>query len=349
MPLNGPVDIGVDQFVDTDGDEMPDWWEIGNDLDPSVNDANVASGDEGETNLQTYNDYATQTTMEDLTAEPPPEAIIQDDTYKLAADGSGIDVKGSWAEASGPGESGTTYLIATGSGSGEVDFIPNIPATGSYEVFMQWPYGAGSRANFNTKTEVEVDGLPGVSTFTVDQSRQSNKWNSLGVFAFSKGVGSSSGRVVIRRPAVSGTASGAAAPVVADAVRFVPVPMNATLTAVGTNTEGTVTFTPRAKWSKVDLSAKSGATARAVRTSKTPAATVAFVPNLRVPGFYKVSLRWQRVGLSGTNGDAPNVQVDVVSAEGPFQTFINEQSPSLCGQWVQISNTNTTLEPLEGA
>jgi len=51
---DGSPDIGVDEYVDTDGDGMPDWWETENGLNPlDSSDANVVD-DSGLTNLQEY-------------------------------------------------------------------------------------------------------------------------------------------------------------------------------------------------------------------------------------------------------------------------------------------------------
>ena len=57
--ISSIVDIGVDEYVDTDGDGLPDWWEIDNNLDPNDSTGdNGANGDpdnDGLGNTEEYN------------------------------------------------------------------------------------------------------------------------------------------------------------------------------------------------------------------------------------------------------------------------------------------------------
>ncbi len=50
---NGIVDIGADEYLDSDGDAMPDWWEKLNWLDPNTPDGSDSDGD-GLTDSQEY-------------------------------------------------------------------------------------------------------------------------------------------------------------------------------------------------------------------------------------------------------------------------------------------------------
>ena len=54
-PCGAVADLGWDEFVDTDGDGMPDWWEVLTGLHPNdPSDADLDSDGDGWTNLEEY-------------------------------------------------------------------------------------------------------------------------------------------------------------------------------------------------------------------------------------------------------------------------------------------------------
>jgi len=54
-PIGSNPDIGMDEFLDTDGDHMPDEYETRYVLDPGIHSASADSDDDGVTDLQEYN------------------------------------------------------------------------------------------------------------------------------------------------------------------------------------------------------------------------------------------------------------------------------------------------------
>ncbi|THF84587.1 golvesin C-terminal-like domain-containing protein [Cohnella fermenti] len=139
-----------------------------------------------------------------------PDPIIVDN-----ADSSGVTKIGTWTTASTQTDRyGANYLhdANTGKGTKSVTFTPELPISGTYEVYMMWP------EHFNREDAVQVDiAYSGAtSTVPVDQRSNGGVWNLLGTYAFQAGT---SGSVTIRNDALA-TPDGY---VVADAVKFVPV------------------------------------------------------------------------------------------------------------------------------
>jgi hypothetical protein len=56
--INGRVDIGADELLDTDGDGLPNWWEQAYFGDPNAASANADPDADGLTNLQEYEFYS---------------------------------------------------------------------------------------------------------------------------------------------------------------------------------------------------------------------------------------------------------------------------------------------------
>ncbi len=107
---------------------------------------------------------------------------------------------------------GTNYIHDndTGQGTKTAQFVPELTGTGSYEVFVRWTAGW----NRATNAPVYVAHSGGTYMERVDQKENNNTWYSLGTFAFSAGT---TGSVTLGNDGANGH-------VIADAVKFTPVP-----------------------------------------------------------------------------------------------------------------------------
>ena len=52
--VNGTIDMGAYEYYDSDNDGLPNQWEIDNNLDPNVSDADADSDDDGQSNMSEY-------------------------------------------------------------------------------------------------------------------------------------------------------------------------------------------------------------------------------------------------------------------------------------------------------
>jgi hypothetical protein len=98
-----------------------------------------------------------------------------------------------------------------GDGNRKAYWQPTLPAAGRYQVLVY--YGDDPIKDHATDASFTVKHAGGETTATVSFRENCRKWNSLGEFEFEKGEG---GSVML-----SNAASGH---VVADAVKFIPVP-----------------------------------------------------------------------------------------------------------------------------
>ncbi len=114
-----------------------------------------------------------------------------------------------WAPATAPGQWLTDYVSqATGDSAGEVEWRPDIPAAGPYEVAVWIPATTAARPNNATYT---VHHAGGSSQVEIDQAVGEVRWMSLGTYTFAAGT---TGRVTLSSTAQAGTY------IVADAARF---------------------------------------------------------------------------------------------------------------------------------
>jgi RHS repeat-associated protein len=329
-------DIGVDEYNDTDGDEIPDWWELENkdllSLDPNVPDSGgkVDSTDPAElTHKGKYDEFVALS----FDAEDPPEAepddiMITVDDLDLSPDGDQIvrTPLNLPAVETPDGQHGLSYYKLSHPGE-SVEFIPNIPESGSYEVRMWWPKGSFGSAKIDV---LYANGERDVVTpVTVNQQRPSKNWLDLGTFAFRKGT---AGRVIVK-------ASANGQPVAADAVSFVKIDPAVVVRAVGKNFDrNDHKAAPRSAWIVRNLARVPGVTATKVRISRRPGASFSFRPNLKVPGTYRVYIRHQKLG-NKKNGRA---EVHVYHSNG-VTAFTGTSGPtpsidqaSQRGSWVPL-------------
>jgi hypothetical protein len=126
-------------------------------------------------------------------------------------DSTGVTLVGTWvASTFAPPFNGSNYLHDgnTGKGTKSIRFTPNLPTSGTYEVFAWWA-ASTDRA---TAVPFDITSVSGTTTVPVNQRLNGYQWRSLGTYTFNAGTG---GSVLIR---TTGTTDGY---VMADAVRFV--------------------------------------------------------------------------------------------------------------------------------
>ncbi len=134
---------------------------------------------------------------------------------------------------SAPGHWGADYRYRTttgyGSAYGEVEWRPNLPSAGLWQVSIYYPQGT----NRAPDAPFTVQHAGGSTTYLVDQQHNGGQWNVLGTFQFNAGT---SGRVWLSNNASPSV-------VIADAVRFTPV-SGAALTMTVSPADGGSTTPP---------------------------------------------------------------------------------------------------------
>jgi hypothetical protein len=116
---------------------------------------------------------------------------------------------GEWVKSTNvAGYSGDDYHIsAVESRASTARFVPDIPATGDYDVFLRWT-AAENRAQ---RVPVEVKHADGTATLAVNQRERNGVWVKLGRWSFTKGK---SGSLLLDSSDTTGR-------VVADAARWI--------------------------------------------------------------------------------------------------------------------------------
>ncbi|MDF1478145.1 NEW3 domain-containing protein [Leifsonia sp. H3M29-4] len=93
---------------------------------------------------------------------------------------------GHWISSGLPGfEKTISRYSATGVTGGSVRWTPDLPASGTYEVFVWFPANSGS----TTSASYTVHHASGDSTASVNQSTSGGSWVSLGSYSFAAGSG----------------------------------------------------------------------------------------------------------------------------------------------------------------
>ena len=124
-------------------------------------------------------------------------------------DSTGVEITGTWKYSrSSQGYYGQNYIHDDHKSQGHksVRFTPEIPHTGTYEVFARWT----SHSKRATNVPIDIVHANGTARVVVNQKRNGGEWVSLGTYTFDAGT---EGSVVIRNNGANGY-------VVADAVRF---------------------------------------------------------------------------------------------------------------------------------
>jgi hypothetical protein len=143
-----------------------------------------------------------------------PELVSASDLTVDNTDIPAVTVAGAWSPSTGtPGYLGTNYVHDgnTGKGTKSFSFKPGVPSTRNYRVYARWP------AETNRATNVPVDIVTSsgaVTTVTINQQTNSNKWTLLGTYTLAP----ANVEVKFRNAGTNGY-------VVADGVRVIPVPV----------------------------------------------------------------------------------------------------------------------------
>jgi len=163
--------------------------------------AAVSSGSTSQSNLVAFGSL-----------NKPAVQVIKDN-----ADSTGVIVTGPWVTSSvssggTAGYYGPNYLSDNKANKGQcsVEFIPTLPNTASYDIYLRWI--ASSHAASNVPVSITYAG--GSAQVTANQQHEGGEWVYLGTYPFNAGA---SGNVVISNP-IQTSGYG----VIADAVRFVP-------------------------------------------------------------------------------------------------------------------------------
>uniref|UniRef100_UPI00384B7640 golvesin C-terminal-like domain-containing protein n=1 Tax=Neorhodopirellula lusitana TaxID=445327 RepID=UPI00384B7640 len=165
---------------------------------------------------------------------------------------------GSWGTSSTVSEFvGSNYRYAVG-GNKTASFSPTIDVAGSYEVFANWTSDSGRATN----ASFDIVHAGGTTTVNVDQTQNGGEFQSLGIFTFDAGQ---SQWVAVRTLGTSGS-------VVADAIRWVPVPT----TTIELDNLSPSLVVESGSWGPVRLSAVSLA-----RTIDTPVVAIRRLGSLR--------------------------------------------------------------------
>ncbi|MDF3055998.1 MAG: hypothetical protein K0R17_213 [Rariglobus sp.] len=147
-----------------------------------------------------------------FTQQAQPVDIVVD-----ASDPTGVTTTGAWTGSSTTaGYHGTNALNDgnTKSGTQTVTFTPNLPTSGTYEVFAWWP----AATNRSPSVPFKVTHASGNQTINVDQRANGSQWYSLGTYTFNAGT---TGNVLITNAYTGPLPIPSQCYVIADAVRFV--------------------------------------------------------------------------------------------------------------------------------
>lgn len=142
--------------------------------------------------------------------EPPPPVETNAPASEVILDNDSASMSGKWSMATNwVGLYGPYYAFAYPAATNYATYTPQLNA-GTYSVYVWYP----QRYHLATNAPIDIVSADGVATVSINQQNNGGKWVSIGFARFATGT---SGYVRIRTDGASG-------PVVADAVRFLPIP-----------------------------------------------------------------------------------------------------------------------------
>ncbi|VAW84407.1 hypothetical protein MNBD_GAMMA16-2021, partial [hydrothermal vent metagenome] len=141
---------------------------------------------------------------------------VNNDSIVVDNDDAGTSFTGEWKVSAATGYYGSDSLY--GRNGASYKWKTSLPASGYYYVYMRWTYFS-NRSDTAPVTVVHDDGR---SSLSVNQLKNSESWNLLGTYHFSV---NQEAEVILDAP-------GTIASYNADAIKFVPVPVNELPTVV---------------------------------------------------------------------------------------------------------------------
>jgi glucose/arabinose dehydrogenase len=143
-----------------------------------------------------------------LAANFAREVIVDNAPEGVQDAAGGRAFTGTWCTSVMPGPFGPSSLWSCGSGLDTYRFTPNVPASGTYDVYVRWT----ANGNRSSQVPIAVTHASGTTSKNFNQKTQGSQWVLHGRYNFAAGM---AGNVQI------GDANGQAN---ADAVRLVSVP-----------------------------------------------------------------------------------------------------------------------------
>ena len=230
-------------------------------------------------------------------------------------DNPAATISGSWTLAtSATDKYGDDYRYkAQGTGSAYLQYTPNLPSSGDYQVY-EW-HSVGSNRSQGTPHVIAYNG--GTMTVNINQQANGGKWNLIGTFNFLSGTG---GNVKITDGFTDGTQIA-----IADAIKFVRVPADIIIDNPSASIAGSWTLATTA-------TDKYGSDYR-YKGSGTGSAYLQYTPDITVAGNYDL-YEWHSVGSNRTT-DAPIV----INYNGGSVTKRIDQTVN-GGKWVYVGRYN---------
>lgn len=222
-------------------------------------------------------------------------------------DAADVETTGAWSTSSvNSGYLGANYAHDgnTAKGSKSFTYFPPLQADGEYLVYARWS------AYTNRATNVPIDIVPAngpVSTVLVNQQVNGGQWNLLGVHDLA---------VVTARATIRTT--GTNGHVIADALRFKPVP---TTGAITVDNADTAAIAKTGAWTASSHTpGHLGADYEHDGDTGKGAKSFSFLPAVAAAGDHLVYARWP-----ADPNRATNVPIDIVKADGSVSTVTANQ------------------------
>jgi hypothetical protein len=143
-PCAGAVDMGADEWADSDGDGLPDWWESEYFGGLTNANAEIDTDDDGLTNNQEYA-FGTSPTVAD-TGDADGDGLVDAVERSIGTDPHNSDTDGDGMNDGWEVASGLNPLINDSQGDADSDSLDNL---------AEWYWNTNP-----TNTDSDVDGLP---------------------------------------------------------------------------------------------------------------------------------------------------------------------------------------------
>ncbi|MCC5844546.1 MAG: hypothetical protein JJU05_09865 [Verrucomicrobia bacterium] len=236
------------------------------------------------------------------------------------ADATGVQITGQWVSTTfTPGYHGPDYLHDNNTDKGQksVHFTPDLAASGTYDVYIQYPDGINRASN----VPIDITHATGTDLISLDQRTGGGQWVLLGTYNFNSGT---AGNILISNSGTNGF-------VMADAVRFVPAQSHSPADLIVDNTDNTGVEI-NGSWTISTWAGGGGFIGadylhdgNADKGSK----TVRYRPSIPASGTYEVFIHY-----TSSSNRASNVPIDITHAGGTDYISLDQRSGG--GQWVLL-------------